>query len=106
MRFIYGFILGVLVSVVSAILYLAFTGGDYLLQLSPRYHEMVSTIESLREAKGQRDELASRLDTLTESFDDLTRRFNQMQGTERAPGQVHEGPAATRTPTASAPANP
>ena len=40
-----GFILGVLVSVITAILYLAFLGGDYLLQLSPRYHDMASTID-------------------------------------------------------------
>jgi len=81
MRFIYGFIFGVLVSAVTAILYLAFTGGDYLLQLSPRYHEMVSTITALKDAKGQRDQLASRLDALSDSFDALTRRFNELQGT-------------------------
>src|SRR2546430_2201120 len=60
MRFIYGFILGVLVSVITAILYLAFLGGDYLLQLSPRYHDMASTIAALREAKQQRGRSAAR----------------------------------------------
>jgi hypothetical protein len=87
MRFIYGFILGVLVSAVTAILYLAFTGGDYLLQLSPRYHEMVSTITALKDAKGQRDQLASRLEALSDSFDTLTRRFNELQGAGGQPAQ-------------------
>jgi hypothetical protein len=106
MRFIYGFILGVLVSVVSAILYLAFAGGDYLLQLSPRYHEMASTITSLQEAKGQRDQLASRLDALTQSFDDLTRRFNELQATERAPMEPREESGAASAPKEAAPPNP
>ena len=92
MRFIYGFILGVLVSVITAILYLAFLGGDYLLQLSPRYHDMASTIASLREAKEQRDQLAVRLDALADGFDQLTRRFNELQETVRQPG--HRGPGA------------
>jgi len=102
MRFIYGFILGVLVSVIVAILYLAFLGGDYLLQLSPRYHDMASTIASLREAKEQRDQLAVRLDALADGFDQLTRRFNELQETvrqppHRAPGS--EAPAPLPEPT-------
>ena len=92
MRFIYGFILGVLVSVITAILYLAFLGGDYLLQLSPRYHDMASTIAALREAKEQRDQLAVRLDALADGFDQLTRRFNELQVTVRQP--AHRGPGA------------
>jgi hypothetical protein len=99
MRFIYGFVLGVLLSIVTAILYLAFTGGDYVLQLSPRYHEMVSTITALKEADGQRDQLASRLETLTESFDTLTRRFNELQGAVGR--QQGAEPRSTVTPAES-----
>jgi hypothetical protein len=94
MRFIYGFILGVLVSVITAILYLAFLGGDYLLQLSPRYHDMASTIASLREAKEQRDQLAVRLDALADGFDQLTRRFNELQETVREPPAPRRGPGS------------
>jgi uncharacterized phage infection (PIP) family protein YhgE len=99
MRFVYGFILGVLVSVIAAILYLAFSGGEYLLQLSPRYHEMASTIVSLRDVKDQRDQLATRLDALADGFDQLTRRFNELQETMR------ESPHH-RAPLAEAPAPP
>jgi hypothetical protein len=99
MRFIYGFILGVMVSVITAILYLAFLGGDYLLQLSPRYHDMASTIVSLREAKEQRDQLAVRLDALADGFDQLTRRFNELQETVRQP--AHRAPGGE--PLAAAP---
>jgi hypothetical protein len=91
MRFVYGFILGVLASVISAILYLAFAGGEYLLQLSPHYHEMVSSIASLKEAKEQRDQLTVRLDALADGFDQLTRRFNELQETTREP--MHHAPA-------------
>jgi uncharacterized phage infection (PIP) family protein YhgE len=83
MRFIYGLIMGVLVTVVSAILYLAFSSGDYLLQLSPHYHEMTSEIASLKDAKQQRDQLATRLETLASGFEQLTRRFNELQETTR-----------------------
>jgi len=91
MRFIYGFILGVLASVISAILYLAFAGGEYLLQLSPHYHEMASSIASLREAKDQRDQLTARLDALADGFDQLTRRFNELQESTRQPMQHAPG---------------
>ena len=79
MRFIYGFIFGVLASTIGAILYLAFAGGEYLLQLSPHYHEITSEVATLRDAKQQRDQLATRLDMLAKSFDELTRRFGEMQ---------------------------
>ncbi len=91
MRFVYGFILGVLASVIAAILYLAFAGGEYLLQLSPHYHEMVSSIASLKDAKEQRDLLTARLDALADGFDQLTRRFNELQETTREPG--HHAPS-------------
>jgi hypothetical protein len=104
MRFIYGFIMGVLATVISAILYLAFANGDYLLQLSPHYHEMTSTIASLREAKEQRDQLAARLDTLTNGFEQLTRRFNDLQETTREPAARRgAGPQAEPAPTAEVP---
>jgi|ERR1051325_9293918 len=93
MRFVYGFILGVLVSVIVAILYLAFGGGDYLLQISPRYHDLVSQLASLRDVKEQRDLLAQRLDALADGFDQLTRRFNELQETMRDP-QHRRGPLA------------
>jgi hypothetical protein len=101
MRFIYGFIMGVLATVIAAILYLAFGNGDYLLQLSPQYHEMTSTIASLKEAKEQRDQLAARLDTLTNGFEQLTRRFNDLQEATREP--AHRGAAVEPTPTLEAP---
>ena len=91
MRFVYGFILGVLASVIAAILYLAFAGGEYLLQLSPHYHDMVSSIASLKDAKEQRDLLTARLDALADGFDQLTRRFNELQETTREPG--HRAPS-------------
>jgi hypothetical protein len=126
MRFVYGFILGVLASVISAILYLAFAGGEYLLQLSPHYHEMVSTIASLKEAKEQRDQLSARLDALADGFDQLTRRFNELQeaasepshrpseaasaapegtpaGTPSQPPPPHPKPRPDPTPAAPAP---
>jgi len=98
MRFIYGFIMGVLATVISAILYLAFANGDYLLQLSPHYHEMASTIASLKEAKEQRDQLATRLDTLTNGFEQLTRRFNELQDETR--GRVRRGSGPQAEPAA------
>ena len=100
MRFIYGFILGVLASVIAAILYLAFAGGGYLLELSPRYHDMASTITALREAKEQRDQLATRLEALTNAFDALTRRFNDLQ---EPPRRSPEPSAAEKPPEPAAP---
>jgi hypothetical protein len=111
MRFVYGFILGVLASVISAILYLAFAGGEYLLQLSPRYHEMVSTIASLKEAKEQRDQLSVRLDALADGFDQLTRRFNELQdaaseSSHRGAGLPSEGSSAAEGTPAGTPSQP
>jgi hypothetical protein len=103
MRFIYGFIMGVLVTVIAAILYLAFSSGDYVLQLSPHYHEMTSTIASLKEAKEQRDQLAARLDTLANGFEQLTRRFNELQETTREPARRDPGAQAEAPPSAEAP---
>jgi len=91
MRFVYGFVLGVLASVIAAILYLAFAGGEYLLQLSPHYHDLVSSIASLKDAKEQRDQLTARLDALADGFDQLTRRFNELQETTREGG--HHAPS-------------
>lgn len=108
MRFIYGFILGTLSSVIAAILYLAFAGGEYLLQLSPRYHDMASTISGLQEAKQQRDQLAARLETLSGAFDALTRRFDDLQ--VKTPPATHEPPQAEAEParpaSPAAPAKP
>lgn len=107
MRFIYGLVFGVMASVIGAILYLAFADGQYLLQLSPRYHEMQSTIAGLKEAKQQRDQLADRLEKLSGSLDDLTRRFNELRETGCAPAATHPGPiAAEATPSSKAPEPP
>ena len=98
MRFIYGFIMGVLVTVISAILYLAFANGEYLLQLSPQYHEMTSTIVSLKAAKEQRDQLAARLDALAAAFEQLTRRFNELQEATREPARRGSAPQSEPSP--------
>jgi hypothetical protein len=100
MRFIYGIVFGVMASVIGAILYLAFADGQYLLQLSPRYHEMRSTIAGLQEAKQQRDELAARLEKLTASLDDLTRRFNELRETGCGTATTRPGPIAAEPPPA------
>jgi len=104
MRFIYGMLFGVMASVIGAILYLAFADGQYLLQLSPRYHEMQSTIGGLKEAKEQRDQLADRLERLAGSLDELTRRFNELRETGCAPAahpsvsQIEPSPKPTEVP--------
>jgi hypothetical protein len=98
MRFIYGIVFGVMTSVIGAILYLAFADGQYLLQLSPRYHEMRSTIAGLQEAKQQRDELAARLEKLTASLDDLTRRFNELRETGCGTAATRPGAIAAEPP--------
>lgn len=90
MRFIYGFIVGVLLSVIGAILYLAFAGGLYLLELSPRYHEMASSNAALKEAKEQRDQLTGRLDALASALDQLTHRFQELS--QKAQESERRGP--------------
>ena len=105
MRFIYGFVIGVLITVVSAILYLAFSSGEYLLQLSPHYHEMTSEIASLRDAEQQRDQLATRLQTLASGFEQLTRRFNELQEATRASAGRGSAPQGESTPSTE-PAHP
>lgn len=83
MRFLYGLIFGFLATLVAAILYLAIGGGDYLLVLSPKYHEMRTSIESLQKAEQQRDHLASKLDMLEKRFNDLAERYAQLQNAAR-----------------------
>ncbi len=99
MRFLYGVLLGVLVTVIAAILYIAFAGGDYLLLLSPKYHEMQSQVLSLQKAEEQRDQLAKRLESLELNFDSLTRRFNELQGAGREP-RPGEAPGPAPSPGA------
>ena len=94
MRFIYGFIMGVLATSSPRSSISRLRGGDYVLQLSPHYHEMTSTIASLKEAKEQRDQLAARLDTLANGFEQLTRRFNELQETTREPAPCDPVPQA------------
>ena len=85
MRFLYGLIFGVMLTTVGAILYLAFTGGEYLLQLSPAYQEMRGRLVDLERVDDQRAELAGRLDMMAERFSDLSRRFEVMQAEMHAP---------------------
>lgn len=83
MRFVYGFIAGLLVCVIGAILYLALGGGEMLLVLSPQYHEMKSKISALEKAEQQRDQLASKLEDLEKRFGELSQRFTDLQSTAR-----------------------
>jgi hypothetical protein len=76
MRFLYGLILGILASVIAAILYLALVGGEYLLILSPKYQEMRSRLIALEKAEAQRDQLADRLRDLERRFTELSARFS------------------------------
>ena len=80
MRFLYGVILGVLASVIGAILYLALAGGEYLLILSPKYQEMKSRLAALEKAEAQRDDLANRLQDLERRFTDLGARLTELRG--------------------------
>jgi hypothetical protein len=84
MRFLYGLVLGVLGSLIAAILYLALAGGDVLLVLSPKYQDMRSRLASAEKAAEQRDHLAEKLETLESKFNDLTRRFTEMQAARPA----------------------
>jgi len=102
MRFIYGFLLGVLTSIIAAILYLAFAGGDYLLLLSPKFHELTSENASLRQAKDQRDQLANRLEGVANELDQLTRRFAELQGGR----EPRPAPAPAEAPKQASPAGP
>lgn len=84
MRFLYGLILGIITSVIAAILYLAFAGGDYLLVLSPKYHDMRSRLGELEKAEQQRAQLAEKLGKLEERFRDLARRFESLHASPPA----------------------
>lgn len=94
MRFLYGTIFGVLVTVVAAILYLAVAGGEYLLRLSPEYHDMKSRVANLEKADEQRDMLMKRLETLEEKFQSLRERFTNLseQTPPEPPTSTEESP--------------
>jgi len=48
MRFLFGFTLGVLLTILGSVAWLtSLGGGDYLLTLSPRFQEMQSSLGSL-----------------------------------------------------------
>jgi hypothetical protein len=85
MRFLYGLILGILGAVIAAILYLAVGGGEYLLVLSPTYHQMKTRLEVLEKAEAQRDQLAQKLEALETKFQDLARRFGDVHAAVREP---------------------
>lgn len=99
MRFVYGMIFGVLVSVVSAILYLAFAGGEYLLALSPTWHEMRSRLGELEKAERHRAALAERLEKLDGRFRDLAQRFERLQPSAAPPKEpAPDEPGELREP--------
>ena len=103
MRFLYGLILGIIASVIAAILYLAFAGGEYLLALSPKYHDMRSRIGELEKAEQQRALLAEKLGRLEERFRDLARRFESLRpppstGSEAPPADAEESLSPTDEP--------
>jgi hypothetical protein len=103
MRFIYGTILGMLATVIGAILYLAFAGGDYLLALSPKYHDLASRIENCSKAEAQRDQLAQRLESLEASFEALTRRFNELPSGRPEPHAVPDAGSPPARPEGETP---
>jgi uncharacterized protein involved in exopolysaccharide biosynthesis len=98
MRFVYGLIFGILASVIAAILYLAFAGGDYLLALSPTYHEMRSRLGELEKAEQQRAILAVQLETLEGRFRDLVGRFETLSERMAGPPPAADEAAATDEP--------
>ena len=104
MRFLYGVILGILASVIGAILYLALVGGEYLLILSPKYQEMKSRLASLEKAEAQRDALAGRLQDLERRFTDLGQRLTELHGgAPPAPAIAPEPPAGNGAAPAPTP---
>ena len=92
MRFIYGLILGILATLIGSILYLAIGGGEYLLVLSPKYHEMRSSIDSLQKAEQQRDQLAGKLDALEKKFNELAQRYSELHAASK-----NDAPVANET---------
>jgi hypothetical protein len=99
MRFLYGLLLGILASLIAAILYLALGGGDVLLVLSPKYQEMKSRLDSLQKAAEQRDHLAGKLEDLETKFSDLTRRFSEMQAGRPTAAATPAGGTSAAVPT-------
>ncbi len=101
MRFLYGLILGVLATVIGSILYLAFTGGDYLLLLSPKYQGLASAMDSCKQAVEQRNQLTVRLEAVERSFEKLSQRFNELQSSHpdlHAPGGADSSPKPAEAP--------
>ena len=101
MRFLYGVILGILASVIGAILYLAIVGGEYLLILSPKYQELKSRVAALEKAEEQRDQLAARLQDLERRFTDLGQRLTELRGVApaiAAPATPSPEPEPEQTP--------
>lgn len=93
MRFLYGFLIGLTATSVAAILYLAFAGGDYLLQLSPNYQEMRTRLGELERLDRDRQELVVRLDAMEKQFSALSERFARLA--ERAPREAPPPPGAS-----------
>lgn len=104
MRFLYGLILGILASLIAAILYLALAGGEYLLILSPTYQEMRSRLLTLEKAEAQRDQLADRLRDLERRFTELSSRFAGIaEEPAPAPAPPPEMPPLDEAPTPPSP---
>lgn len=104
MRFVYGFVLGVLVSVISAILYLALAGGGYLLVLSPEYQEMRTKLAPCEKVEQQRDQLTERLGDLERRFAEITERFGGLSA--GAPAALAEPPPLVEATPALEPPTP
>lgn len=57
MRFLFGFTLGVLLTILGSFAWLtSLGGGDYLLALSPRFQEMQSSVGSLEKRMSELSE--------------------------------------------------
>ena len=80
-RFVYGFILGVLTTVIAAILYLAFAGGEYLLWIIKDFRRAgarTGLTEALR-SEHRRPGLSGLVEAL-ESFKDVDATEKQVRG--------------------------
>jgi hypothetical protein len=103
MRFLYGLILGLMSAVIGAILYLALAGGEYLLVLSPAYHEMKTQLAVLERADRHREELAKKLEVLEGRFQDLSRRFEHLRSAAEEPPEAPAVPEPGGVPVVPAP---
>jgi hypothetical protein len=69
-----------MMTTVGGVLYLAFYGGDYLVQLSPKYQEMRTKLGELDRAEEHRQQLVERLDAIEKEFARLAGRGETLSG--------------------------